>query len=80
MPDKIKDSKNVTSRIGEDFSKEIEEIKEERLKRGIDKKRKSTRILTNLIVTHSGWPNIKEDTIKENLKEKKEWKIKKEVQ
>ena len=67
MPEKIKDPRNVTARIGEDFSKEIEEIKDERLERGIDKKKKSTRRLTNLIVKHRGWGKIKEDTILINL-------------
>lgn len=70
MPGKIKDPRNVTARIGEDFSKEIEDIKDERLERKIDKKRKSTRKLTNLIVTHRDWKTIKEDTIKQNIEEK----------
>ncbi len=69
MPEPIKDPQNVTARIGENFSKEIEEIKDERLKRGIDKKRKSTRKLTNLIIKHNNWEKIKEDTILINLKE-----------
>lgn len=58
--------KTVTARIGEDFNKELDDIKEERLKRNIDKKRKSTKKLTNLIIQHSGWKKIKEDTIKED--------------
>ena len=69
MPDKIRDPQNVTARIGEDFSKEIEEIKDERLKRKIDKKRKSTRKLTNLIIKHDAWNKIKEDTIQINLRD-----------
>lgn len=69
MPDKIKNQRNVTARIGEDFNKEIEEIKKERLDSGIDKKKRSTRRLTNLIVKHRDWKIIKEDTIKENLKD-----------
>ncbi len=60
-------TKNKTARIGEDFNKEIEEIKKERKKRGIDKNKKSTRILTNLIVKHRDWNKIKEDTIELNL-------------
>ena len=71
MPEKIKDSENVTARIGEDFSREIELIKEERLSRRIDKKRKSTRKLTNLIVKHRDWKKIKEDTIEVNLENEK---------
>ncbi len=59
-------NKNITARIGEDFSEELEEIKDMRLEKGIDKKRKSTRRLTNQIVKHSDWETIKQDTI--NLK------------
>jgi len=55
--------KNIIVRVGENFQSEIEEIKEERLKRKIDKKKKSTRRLTNLITQHKGWAKIKEDTI-----------------
>ena len=63
--------KNVTARMGGDFSRELEEIKDERLERGIDKKRKSTRRLTNLIVKHRDWKTIKEDTIEVNLENEK---------
>lgn len=59
--------KNVTARIGEDFSKELEEIKDARIEKGIDKKRKSTKRLTNLITRHKSWKTIKEDTIEINL-------------
>lgn len=59
--------KNITARIGESFSKELEEIKQERIDRGIDKKRKSTRKLTNLMVKHSDFKKIKKDTIELNL-------------
>lgn len=63
--------KNVTQRIGEEFSKELEEIQEQRLDLRIDKKKKSFRRLTNLIVKHSDWKKIKKDTIEielENVK------------
>lgn len=60
-------SKNTLQRIGENFNKEIEEIKNLRLESGIDKKRKSTRRLTNLIIQHEDWKKIKEDTIVEKL-------------
>jgi len=62
--------KNKTARIGENFSKELEEIKDERLNRGIDTKRKSTRRLTDLIIKHTGFKKIKEDTIEINLERK----------
>jgi len=60
-------SGNTTQRLGEDFNKELEEIKDERLARGIDKKRKSTRKLTNLMVKHDAFKKIKEDTIEIKL-------------
>ena len=59
--------KNVTARIGDDFSRELEFIKKERVDRKIDKKKKSTKKLTNLIVKHSGWEKIRADTIEVNL-------------
>ena len=59
--------KNITARIGDKFSEALEEIKDERIKRKIDKKRKSTKKLTNLIVSHRDWNNIKEDTIEVKL-------------
>lgn len=62
---------NITSRIGEAFSKELEEIKEKRLESGIDKKRKSTRRLTNTIVKHRDWKKIKQDTIEVKLENEK---------
>lgn len=58
---------NKTARIGEDFNKELEEIKNERLERKIDKKRKSTKKLTNLIIKHKNWPKVKEDLIEVDL-------------
>lgn len=59
-----KNNENVITRIGEEFSKELEEIKKIRIEEGIDKKKKSLRALTNLIITHEGWAKIKEDIIK----------------
>lgn len=58
---------NKTARIGEDFSNELEEVKEKRLEKKIDKKRKSTKKLTNLIIKHKYWSKIKEDLIKIKL-------------
>lgn len=62
---------NKTARIGEDFNREIEEIKKERVNLGIDKKKKSTKTLTNLIIKHKGWNKIRKDTIEINLENKK---------
>lgn len=60
-------NKNITARIGEEFSNELENIKDERLERKIDTKRKSTRKLTNLLVKHRDFKKIKADTIEINL-------------
>ncbi len=62
---------NKTARIGEDFNREIEEVKKERIDLGIDKKKKSTKTLTNLIIKHKGWAKIKKDTIELNLENQK---------
>lgn len=59
--------KTITARIGEAFNKEIQEIKEARLKSGIDKKKKSTRRLTNLLIKHKHWPKIKGEAIEEEF-------------
>ncbi len=66
---KKKETQTVTARIGLNFADEIEEIKQERVKRGIDKKKKSTKRLTNLLVLHKAWEKIKNDTIEVNLDE-----------
>lgn len=55
---------NHHARIGDKFNKEIEEIKQIRIKSGKDNKKKSTRTLTNLITKHSRWPEIKRDMVK----------------
>lgn len=71
MPKKeIGQALNVTARIGDKFNKEIEDIKNKRLEIGIDKKRKSTRRLTNLIVRHDHWRKIKEEMITLNLEKR----------
>ena len=58
---------NVTARIGEEFDKQVKEIKDERISRGIDTTRKSTREITNVMTRHRDFNKIKEDTIKLNL-------------
>lgn len=62
---------NKTARIGEEFNREIEEIKKERVDSGIDKKKKSTKTLTNLIIEHRDWAKIKKDTIELNFENRK---------
>ena len=69
MPERKKNSKNHTVRIGDNFFKEIDIIKKERLNLGNDKKRRSTRSLTNLIVRHDYWPEIRQAMINLNVGE-----------
>lgn len=54
---------NIITRIGESFNNEIETIKKERIKYKIDKKKTSTKKITNLIIRHNLWSKIKDDTI-----------------
>lgn len=72
MKEKNNKSGNVTARIGMEFDKELSEIKDERLELGIDKKRKSTRRLTDLIPLHKNWKKIKEDMVNIKLVGKNE--------
>lgn len=57
------EKKNKTDRIGCLFHKEVEYIKDERLDKGIDKVRSSTRAITNKLVKHTNWEQIKSDLI-----------------
>ena len=59
--------KGILARIGDKFLSELEEIKAERIKKGVDKKKRSIKKLTNLITRHRDWVKIKEDTIEINL-------------
>ncbi len=56
-------TKNITVRIDPRFNSELEDIKDKRLKRKIDKKRISSRKLTSLIPRHKRWEKIKEEII-----------------
>jgi len=51
-------SKNHTSRVGEEFNKELDLIKKKRIELGIDKRKTSTRKLTNLITKHNLWREV----------------------
>jgi hypothetical protein len=69
MGDKMTLKKNGSfiERIGDQFNMELEKIKEKRMEIGIDKKKRSTRELTNLLIKHSNWSKIREDTIMFNF-------------
>ena len=58
---------NYKVRVGDNFKKEIKKIKEKRINLGMDKKKKSIRVLSNLLVKHKLWSIIKEDMIQEVL-------------
>lgn len=53
--------KNDTQRNGEKFNSDMEDVKEYRVEEGIDKKKKSMRILTNKLTGHKLWPKIMQD-------------------
>ena len=55
--------KNSTTRIDVRFNKELENIKDQRLKRNIDKKRISSNKITSLIPRHKKWEKMKEDIV-----------------
>ena len=54
---------NVTTRVDPKFKKEMIEIKEARIRNGLDKNKKSDRSLTKMIPKHNSWPLIKQDLI-----------------
>lgn len=60
---------NHTSRIGKKFHKEIEEVKNKRMESGLDQTRSSTKELTDLIVRHEHWKEIKKEMIKFDFRE-----------
>ncbi len=66
----VKEKTDKITRVDKRFNEEIEDIKEERIKRLIDITPSSTRKLTSLIPKHNLWKKIKKDII--NLDFKKE--------
>ncbi len=66
---RTKKNGGVMSRIGERFYKEVERIKDARLKNGKSKDRVATEKITNLIVRHKLWPDIAKEMIEINKEE-----------
>ncbi len=62
-PEKIKKNGGKMTRVGERFYKEIELIKDKRLRNGKSKDRVSTEKITNLLVRHNSWPKIVNEII-----------------
>lgn len=59
-----KKTRSHAARLGSNFFKKIEDIKDARLKSGKDKERISTEKVTNLIVKHKkSWNDIEKDII-----------------
>ena len=69
MEGKTKKNGGVQSRIGIRFYKEIELIKDKRLRIGKSKERVATEKITNLIVRHSSWPEIAKKLIEADEEE-----------
>lgn len=63
----MKDAKKHTVRIGRHLKDELEKIRLERLNNGYDSARISMRVMTNLIVKHKYWPQIREEMIELDL-------------
>lgn len=61
--------KDSTIRVDVRFNKELEDIKDKRLKSKIDKKRISSNKITSLIPRHKLWEKIKEEIIEYPFKE-----------
>ncbi len=70
---KYKRNGGVQSRMGERFYKEVERIKDKRLRNGKSKERISTEKITNLIVRHSSWLEIADKIIEADEKEVNEY-------
>jgi len=60
---KEKKIKDVQERVAINFHEEIEDIKDERVKRKKDKKKRSNGKITHMIPKHKHWKKIKEDLI-----------------
>ena len=58
-------SKNHTTRVGEDFSRDIQKMNDKRIELG--RKKLSIRLLTNILIKHNSWPIIIDDLINLNL-------------
>ena len=70
---KTKKAGGVPSRMGERFYKEVELIKDKRLRNGKSKDRLATEKITNLIVRHKLWPEIAREIIEADEEEVKRY-------
>ena len=73
MEGQVKKNGGVSSRIGVRFYKEVEAIKDKRLRNGKSKDRVATEKVTNLIVRHKLWPEIAKEIIEADEEEVKRY-------
>jgi len=73
MPGKTKKTGGVQSRMGERFYKEVELIKDKKLRNGTAKDRVATEKITNLIVRHKLWPEIAKEITEADEEEVKKY-------
>lgn len=66
-----KKKKGKLTRVGSHFIDEIEDIQKKRLEKSVDRKKKSIKFLTDKIIKHSDWVNIRKDFLKQIFKEEK---------
>lgn len=57
-------------RIDEDFMEELEDIKIERIQRGVERRMISNVRITNAIIRHPEWKKMKDDIINAKKREK----------
>ncbi len=67
-----KKTQSHPARLGSNFFKRIEEIKDVRLRKGSDKERISTEKVTNLIIKHKFWSEVEKDIINATKEEVEE--------
>ena len=69
----MQEQKNINygkqARVGFKFYKELENIKDKRLRNGKSKERVSTEKITNMITKHESWEGIRDDIIKSTQEE-----------
>lgn len=61
--------KNHTTRVGQNFHKHMKEISNMRIEIKKDKAKIPIRVLTNLIIKHDYWPQMKADIINLDIKD-----------
>ena len=72
-PNKKAKNGGVQSRLGHRFCNELEKIKDAKLRNGTAKDRISTEKISNLIVRHNNWEEIKKHIIEADEREVREF-------